>query len=330
MRKLIVLCGPTATGKTDIGIALAQRFHGEIISADSRHVYRGMDIGIGKDIHRNAEFRMQNSELHIQNKNFSVGYRKKSGVPIWLVDIVSPAYSFSAGEYGDIARNVIASMWQKKKLPILVGGSGLYIDAVISPFSSQGIPPNISLRTLLEKESVSQLQNRLQQLNTATLNRMNHSDRANPRRLIRAIEIINVTGGVDTYKRHVFLPQSDVLFIGLSATGEELKKAIEKRVKKRIQQGVEKEIRLLLHKGYTFDLQSFSAIGYSLWKSYIQEAGSWREKRQEKEQIIQQWTQQEYAYAKRQQTWFRKNPHIHWFDKKDIHLFDKIEKLIAT
>ena len=160
--KLLIIIGPTATGKTDLAIHLAQKYHGEIVSADSRHVYQGMDIGTGKDIDEKSKLktpclsgRQENSKLQ-KNKKFSIGYRSKEGIPIWLVDIVPPDYQFNLGEYFKIAQQIIKDIWERKKLPIVVGGTGLYIKALLKPLTLIAIPPDADLRKQLNKLSLYQ------------------------------------------------------------------------------------------------------------------------------------------------------------------------------
>ena len=172
MRKLLIISGPTATGKTKLALKLAKLFGGELISADSRQVYKGMDIGTGKD--RGTENRKQKTENRIH---------------IWGYDLVAPNEEWSAAHFVKLANKLIPKILKRDKLPIVVGGTGLYIKDLLRPPETLFISPNKKLRRLLEKLTLPQLQNKLRRINSRRFNIMNQSDRQNPRRLIRALEI---------------------------------------------------------------------------------------------------------------------------------------------
>ena len=144
MNRLLVICGPTATGKTALAINLAKNFKGEIVSADSRQVYKGMDIGTGKDL---PKFSIFNFQFSIDKKQ--IGYFLLEEVPVWLYDVVEPDYRFNVADYVECASRVIQDIWQRKKLPILVGGTGFYIKALIDGIETLGVPPDWKLREKL-------------------------------------------------------------------------------------------------------------------------------------------------------------------------------------
>ena len=146
MARLLIICGPTATGKTALAIEIAQKYHGEIVSADSRQVYEGMDIGTGKDIPKNSKFQISNIKLNEKFNTCNIGFREKEGIPIWLVDVVEPDYQFNVGEYRNLARIVIQDIWNRGKLPIVVGGTGFYIHSIQSNAEFIDIPPDPKLR----------------------------------------------------------------------------------------------------------------------------------------------------------------------------------------
>jgi tRNA dimethylallyltransferase len=261
MNKLLIVCGPTATGKTALAATLAKKFNGELVSADSRQVYRGMDIVTGKD---------------------------RPDVPIWLYDVVNPGEEFSVSQWVKLARSAITDIHKRNKLPIVVGGTGLYINALIHPFETIDIPPNKSLRKKLQKLSVSGLQAMIPR------DDMNQSDWNNPRRLIRKIEIAQSKIRI---RRQAH--QYDYLIIGLTAPKPVLRKLITERLKERIRKGMEAEVASLLAR-YNRNLPSMSAIGLN-----------------------------EHAYARRQMTWFKKQPSIHWFDIIQSEYTGDVTELVA-
>jgi tRNA dimethylallyltransferase len=252
MIKLLIICGPTATGKTALAAILAKKFNGELISADSRQVYRGMDLVTGKD---------------------------KQDVPIWLYDVVNPDEEFSVSHWVKLAKQAIEDIQKRNKLPIVVGGTGLYIRALIHPFESINIPSDSKLRAQLSILSKEQLQDKLQKAAPNVWKGLNFSDRNNPRRLVRKIEIQQSEKNIQQEKNTY-----DFLLIGLAAPLPLLDKQIEKRFEKRMNEGMQQEIDELRQK-YTDNLPSMSAIGLN-----------------------------EHAYARRQMTWFKKQPRIRWFD----------------
>jgi len=308
MKKILVICGPTATGKTSLGLYLAKKFQGEIISVDSRQVYRGMDIATGKDV-KNGEWIMDNGEL---------GHWEIEEIPLWLLDIVEPNEEFSVAHFADLAWEKIKDIWQRKKLPILVGGTGFYIKTIIEDIPSKGIPPNWPLRKQLELKSVDSLFEELAELDSFRAGQMNSSDRQNKRRLIRAIEVARwrVTNRLQETKKS---PQSDFLLIGLRAPLKTLYKKIDKRVDEHLQMGAENEVKKLLEKGFSWKLPSMSAMGYQEWQPYF-------EGKAKIEEILSRWKFDEHAYARRQMTWFRKEKRIKWFDIQKKRWQDKVEK----
>lgn len=283
-QKLLIIGGATATGKTAVGVKLANLFDGELVSADSRQVYTGMDIGTGKDLKEVAD------------------------IPLWMIDVVKPDEEFSVSHYARLATAAIADIRKRKKLPIVVGGTGFYINALIRPFDTLDVPPNMTLRKKLNVLSVENLQ---KLIDKRELEAMNHSDRMNPRRLIRKIEI----GAYSITPRSG--KEQDVLFIGLTASFKELYQRIDKRVDKRVSQGIKDEIQTLLHKGYSWELPSMNTLGYTQWRDALSD-----------EDAILKWKYGEHAYARRQMTWFRKVKDIVWFDRSNSRSMYLIEKLV--
>lgn len=295
MNKVLVISGPTATGKTKIAVLLAKKFNGELVSADSRHVYRGMDIGTGKD------------------------KKALQGVPIWMYDVVTPDEPFSVSQYKMLATNAIADIHSRGKLPIIVGGTGLYIKSLIGDFDGSGVKPDEALRKRLSTYALDALQHMLQEVGKPVWDGMNTSDRQNPRRLIRKIEIAKGTKQKNISKRQLY----DVCQIGLCMDRALLYKKIDERVMDRVRDWVEQEIRTLLNNGYSWDLPSMSALGYRQWKPYIEGGKS-------KGTVIARWKFDEHGYARRQMTWFRADKTIQWFDMATRDVEKNIESVVAS
>ncbi len=305
MKKLLVVCGPTTTGKTKLAIYLAKKFDGEVISADSRQVYIGMDIGTGKDV----------KGAKLQN-----GFYLIDGVKIWLYDLVDLDYQFSVADYLIAAKKIIKIIWQRGKLPILAGGTGFYIQALLEGLDSLGISPDWELREKLGSLSLSELQKRLRKLNSQRWQEMNKSDRQNPRRLIRAIEI--ALDRKESLGREGL--KADVLKIGLKTSLSKLYNFVDQRVEERVKEGVEKEIKVLVKKGYHFKNSVLgSTIGYKEWQSFF-------EGRKSREEVIEDWKNSEHGYVRRQRTWFRKDKQIRWFDISGKEWQDKVERAVLV
>jgi len=349
MSNLLIICGPTATGKTKLGIGLAKKFNGEIISADSRQVYRYMNVGTGKDLPVNSNLKSQilkssHFAAKLKTKNFSIGYYLIDGIPVWMLDVVEPRYRFNAAEYKECADLVIEDIINRGKLPIVVGGTGFYIKAIAEEIETIGVEPNWQLREKLQSYKVSELQRMLEDLDLERSRGMNESDRQNPRRLIRAIEIAKWKLEVGNGKQdkeigsgisenHKLPPQyqashfkhfTSILFIGLTAPNDVLYRRIDQRVEERVSAGIEEEIQGLLKRGYNWENSVLgTTIAYKEWKDYFEGSKT-------KEEVIEKWKFDEHDYARRQMTWFKKNPEIQWFDVGNKNLEKGVEKLVRN
>ncbi len=298
MDKLLVVCGQTGTGKTSLAIFLAKKFNGEIVSADSRQVFKGLDIGTGKDLY----------EIN------------KSKVRIWGYDLVDPKKNFSVGNYLRFTQKTISDILKRGKLPILVGGTGLFIKGVIDGIPTAFVPRNMRLRKNLEGKSKDELFEMLAHMDPIRAGSMNFSDRSNPRRLIRAIEV--ATRAMEGKRPIVFgKPKYNVLEIGLFAPQEFLFEKIERRVNRRIEDGMEDEIKRLLASGVKWKNQSMTSLGYRHWKDYFDGKVS-------KEGVVAAWKREEEKYAKRQLAWFKRDTRINWFDISKGDISNNVEKLV--
>lgn len=300
MNRLLVICGPTATGKTSSALKLAKKINGELISADSRQVYKGMDIGTGKDIPKGAKYR------HYAKLG---GYYNTDGVKIWGYDLVSPKEEYSVADYSLVVRKVIKDIWKRKKTVIMVGGTGFYINAVVDGIQTAGIPKNDSLRQSLGKLSVDELFEKLALLDAVKAASLNTSDKKNPRRLIRAIEIAQwqLTNKYEDGKGTKLIAECSLLFVGFKAGKKELEVLIDDRVDKRMKVGMVKEIDSLLNSNVSWSYQSMNALGYKQLEGYFNKSISLDE-------AVKNWKKEELKYSKRQMTWFTKDKRIEWFD----------------
>lgn len=288
---LIVICGPTATGKSALAVKIARKLGGEIISADSRQVYKGLDIGSGK---------IKKHEMH--------------GVTHWMLDIVNQKKQFSVAEFQNLGQHVIKDIFNRGKLPIIVGGTGLYIDALVYGISFPKVPPNKKLRAQLEKMSTDTLFRMLTKLDPK---RAEIIDKHNPVRLVRAIEITKALGSVPKIERKSLY---DVTWIGLTLPEVELKSNIKKRLTSRLKEGMIDEVEDLHANGLSWKRLHELGLEYRFVSLYL------REKITKVEMLFQLETAI-YQYARRQMTWFRPNKAIRWFDARDKKIVQQIRSL---
>ncbi len=275
---IIIIVGPTASGKSDLAIRLARRFDGEIVSADSRQIYRGMDLGTGK-----------------------VTRREQKLAKHWLLDIANPKRQFTVADFQRLGRAAITDIHSRGKLPIICGGTGFYIDALIYAMTLPDVPPNKKLRTQLEKRSVTQLFARLQRLDS----RRAHSiGPLHKRRLIRALEIVLTTRQPVPYTHQKTSPY-DILWLGITRSKGVLTQRIAKRLDARIRQGMIAEVRRLYDRGVGWKRLEAFGLEYRWIARFLQKKITHAEMRAG---ILRE----SIAYAKRQMTWFKRNVNIAW------------------
>jgi tRNA dimethylallyltransferase len=275
--KIIIVLGPTASGKSDLAVFLARRYGGEIISADSRQVYKGLDIGSGK-----------------------ITEREMYGVPHYLLDVASPKRIFSVERYKRLAERAIRDILKRGKLPIICGGTAQYINAVLYDHDFPAVKPNMKLRNLLEKKSTEELFAMLQEKDPV---RAASIDRHNPRRLIRALEII-----ISTNKPILPLaknPQYTFLKIGITRSDEVLRKRIHDRLLKRMRQGMLKEVEKLHGSGLSWKRLDDLGLEYRFISRYLRNLIS-------REDMLSQLEIAIWHYTKRQMTWWKHDKEIHW------------------
>lgn len=287
--KLIVILGQTSTGKSDFAVEVAKEIHGEIISADSRQVYKGMDLGTGK-----------------------ITKKEMRGVPHFLLDINSPSKVFSVSDFKKLADKKIEEIIKRKNIPIICGGTGFYIDTVINGNIFPEVPPNNKLRKELSSFSLLVLCELLGKLDPERLKTI---DKNNKVRLIRAIEIAKALGKVPV------LPKKDttknVLKIGLTVPDELLKERIMTRLLSRIKKGMIKEIQNLHNNGISWKRMENLGLEYRYVSFYLQGKLS-------KEEMVKKLYTEIWHFAKRQKTWFKRDKDTIW-----INPLKKSEKIQA-
>lgn len=326
MNKLLIICGPTATGKTSLGILLAKKFNGEIVSADSRQVYRGMNIGTGKGLPVNPKFKI--SHFTKVSRDQQIGYYTIGSLKVWLYDISAPDYQFNVADYVECAQIVIEDIWRRGKLPILVGGTGFYIKALIDGIETVGVEPDWKLREHLDSWTVSQLGSHLRKIDHIRWGKMNESDRQNPRRLIRAIEVV-LGRKVQSTKYKVRSLECETIWVGLKTPFKKLYRRIDQHVEKRVKEGIEKEIESLLNQGFNWKNSVLkTTIGYREWRPLFESTKYEVRNAMLKAETTQRWKFSEHAYARRQMTWFKKQPGIHWFDIANKNWQSSVEQLV--
>jgi tRNA dimethylallyltransferase len=285
--KIIVIVGPTASGKTSLSIKLAKKFNGEIISADSRQVYKGMNLGTGK-----------------------VTKEEMQGIKHYLIDIISPKKTLTVVQYVKKAKAAIKKIISKNKIPIIVGGTGFYVDALVFDYKFPEVSPNLKLRKTLEKKSTQELFKMLKKIDPQ---RAKNIDPNNKVRLIRAIEIAQKLGKVPELKKEL---KYNPLFIGIKISKEKLKEKIKKRLIKRLKQGMIKEVEKLKKQGLSWRKLENFGLEYRYIAYYLQNKISYNQMLNQLEKAI-------LNYAKRQMTWFKKNKNINW-----ILNYNEAQKLV--
>lgn len=342
--KIIVVLGPTASGKSELAVKIAKRFNGEIISADSRQVYKGLDLGSGK-VPISYESRQRRGE------STKSSIPPKGGIPMFykgirhhLLDVASPKRTFTVAQYQKLAQKAIKQILKRGKIPIICGGTGLYIDSVVYGTKFPEVMPQSKLRQKLEKLSTEELFEKLQKLDAR---RSQNIDFKNRRRLIRALEIVIATkspvpailSDSTTSKRN---NHYEFLKIGIKKSPEELKKRIKKRLLRRLKIGMVEEVENLRKQGLSWKrldnlgleyrdisryLREISQTNADLTLTNAEKKGIAAKAKKEMEDLI---VKESAKYAKRQMTWFKRDPEksaswriyearkkIYWIEKEN-------------
>jgi tRNA dimethylallyltransferase len=295
--KIIVILGPTASGKTGLGVKLAYHLDGEIISADSRQIYKSMDIGTGKDL---------------PNYNY-----KGKNIPYHLIDVASPRINFSIARYQKLAFKAIESIVKRGKLPIIVGGSGLYLQAVVDNYKLFSHKSDKKLRTELEKLGADRLFLKIKKLNPEFAKRINNSDKNNARRLSRYFELVCL--GNNFFKKNK-KSLYEFLVLGIKIDDKKMKENIILRLNQRIdKEGMIEEVKQLRKNGLSYKRLISFGLEYKYVSFFLQGKITEKEMREKLATAI-------YRFAKKQKTWFKRwqkqDRKIYW-----IESYEEAEKL---
>ncbi len=288
--KLVVIVGPTAVGKTALSIDLAKRFDGEVVSADSRQIYRYMDIGTAK-----------------------ATPEQRATVPHHLIDVVDPDQKLTLAHYKRLASHAIRDIWERDNLPMLVGGTGLYVRALLEGWTIPEVPPNRTLRRRLEGRAErlgpEALHQCLQQVDPESAESIHPN---NVRRVIRALEVYEETGTPISELQKKEPPDHDMFKIGLTMPRSDLYERIDARVERMIEEGLVQEVQDLLDRGYDFDLPSMSAVGYP-------EIGRYLRGEVTLDEAVESIKTRTHRIVRQQYNWFKpSDPTIHWVDAQDV------------
>jgi len=275
--KIVVILGPTASGKTGLGVKLAYHFNGEIISADSRQVYKGMDIGTGKDLP-------------------DYNYLGQS-IPYHLIDVASPRMNFSVARFQKLANKAIRDVLRRGKLPIVVGGSGLYLQAVVDNYQLSDYKSDKKWRAELENLGAEKLYFKISRLNPDFAKRINNSDRNNARRLSRYLELLQNGNNLLMKKGE---PLGDFLLLGVNISDAKMRANIKLRLDERLdKQGMILEVEKLKKTGLSFKRLISFGLEYKFISYFLQDKLNKEEMREKLVVAI-------YRFAKKQKTWFKR------------------------
>ncbi|MDD5438146.1 MAG: tRNA (adenosine(37)-N6)-dimethylallyltransferase MiaA [Patescibacteria group bacterium] len=314
--RVIVVLGPTSSGKTALSLRLARKHNGEIINADARQMYRGFSIGTGKPPGRRGKYathnaylvRVQHEEVMEKAEDAHLDVEKLyPEIPHYLMDFLEPDELMTVAEWRERAIRAIDGIIERGHLPIIVGGTGLYTSALIDNFDIPHVPPNPALRSSFEKQSLEKLVSHLLKLDPTAATVV---DLKNPRRVIRGIEICTFTGKSIASQRKKHPPIVDAFEVGIKRSRDEVRRRIDLAVRRMLEDGWPDEVRKQHDEGVSWNAPAMTSIGYKEIARYLRGEIML-------DQAIHLIKLATYHYAKRQETWFKRDPRIHWAKDED-------------
>lgn len=298
MKKVIIIVGPTSVGKTEISLELAKRCNGEIISADSMQIYKNMDVGTAK-----------------------IKENEKEDIEHYIIDIIEPDKEYSVSDYKKDCIEKIENIFSRNKQPIIVGGTGLYVNSIVYDLNFTKAESNLEIREEYEKFKNEELYEKLKEIDYESYERLNLNDR---KRIIRALEIFHITGKKMSEQYSDFRKENvdyEYIYIGLNMDREKLYRNINKRVDKMLEEGLIEEVRSLVKKGYGIENNSMQGIGYKEVLEYLEEKTSY-------EEMIEKLKRNSRRYAKRQITWFKRDDRVKWFFRDEYSKEEIINEIV--
>lgn len=303
--RIVCVVGPTSSGKTSLSIRLAKHFHGEIVNADARQCYRYFVIGTGTPPGVRKTYRGR--------KAFVV-----EDIPHYLMNFLDPAHVLTASEWRDRALRAVRGISARGHLPLVVGGTGLYVKALVDNFSFPRVPPKPELREAFQKKPLDDLVKLLRKLDPAAAETI---DLKNPRRVIRALEVVTFTGKPFIENRRLGKPVVDAFQVGITWPREQLFERIDNEIEEMVERGWIDEIREIIKKDIPLDAPAMTSIGYRELLAYIRGEKSL-------EKAIAACKTAVRRYAKRQETWYRRDSRIHWAHNED-EAFGMVERWLC-
>jgi len=293
-KKILVVVGTNASGKSSLAVLLAKKHAGEVLSADSRQVYTGLDIATGKTTKEEMD-----------------------GIPHHLIDIADPTTQYTAADFARDGRAVLKELFSRNVLPIIAGGTGFYIDMLLNPSVLPHVPPNADLRTGFEALPTEKLFSQLEKLNPERAQDLKEKGEQHlKRRIIRALEITIAQGQPIIAPKAIDLPPLEVLWIGLKWDNETLKQRIHERTLARLEAGMIEEAANLHTSGLSWERMEELGLEYKHLADHLRGLIT-------KKELVANIERDDWKYAKRQRTWFKRNENIHWFDATDVKGIEK-------
>ncbi len=293
--RVLCIVGPTSSGKTDLGIELAKKFHGEVINADARQVYKWFSLGTGKPQDGKWVVRGGKRVFMVQD------------IPHHLMDVLMPKKIFTVAEWRKRAMKTVHEIIARGHLPIVVGGTGLYVQALVDNYHIPSVPPQAAYREAMESKTLDELLALLHQVDPGASKVV---DMQNRRRVVRALEVVTYTGKSFASQRSKEEPEAEFLMIAVNRPREELYARINQQVDHMVENGWAKEIRSLHERGIDWDAPAMTAIGYREIAAFVRGECTL-------EEAVEKTKMATRHYAKRQMTWFKRDTRIHWIDEPE-------------